>query len=104
MKVFQVLFCEEYAFQVDHGLWSTKERAIEAAKKLIIKDSEWNQKGQPEVVSIIEVMEGQTYILAGQWTKESFNAWLDKQSNYWWYAPPFDHHGVGGVFEVEVNE
>jgi hypothetical protein len=101
MHVFEVNQCEEYFMQVSHGLFSTKEVAIEAAKIELRK--EYNYAG--EEISVVEMDEDSTYVLKGVWTKESFEVWEKAiDSYYWWYHAPFNHHGVFGVFKVSVRE
>ena len=104
--VYEVKEYEEYAAQVDKGIYATPERAIEAAKDCIRRQYETRDKGPVPPISVIKY-EGLTsndwLVLTGDWTEESFAAWREVDSSgYWWYHPPFNHVGVVAVFETEV--
>ncbi len=110
MNVYLVAECEEYEFQIDHGLWTTHDRAVEDAKQRGLEAVQHHHQIMnlpvPTQVSVLVLSPDKTLVLAGEWTIESFEAWRAEDGNraYWWYRPPFDHSGAFGVFRVEVQE
>lgn len=104
MKVYEIAECKEYAFQISHGIYLDKAKAISVAQELCKKS--YHDNRQTFNASVVDVGGDDIYVLAGLWTKETFDEWLDKEdrSGFWWYDFPFDHHGAFGVFARDVME
>lgn len=104
MVVYELTECEEYAFQISHGLYATKDRAIADAREKCKRAGIYDDNHPSNNVSTVEAY-GDTLVIKGLWTQQEFEEWLKKEdSAYWWYRSPFDHHGVFGIFAREVVE
>ena len=104
VNVYELSESTEYSFDTSHCLYLTQELAIEAGKKLCARSRlEEDQPNHP--VSVIHMNDDCTYVLKGEWTLESFNAWIEEENAwYWWYREPFSHNGAFGVFKRPVLE
>ena len=94
MLIYEIRAHEEYAWQEDHGLFSTKEKAVKAAREMI-----------GIVAGKVYAHQYGDYTYITTFTKVEIEAAMEKtDGNYWWYRLPDHARGtLYGIIEVEVQ-